>query len=380
MAQMGTVQVSFGGQDFLLPPLATGGSAAEPKLKPLDELLLNWAYGEEGPRQLPAATLLHDEFGVLTTCLQAEHCCFVSDNILHHDRMHESFRLNHGAEASLPEHQAPAGPKAAQAINLMRLPKSLDLFEVYLQRVAASATPETRLAVGFMTRHFTPRLLEIARKYAATVSQSRAYKKARLLMLADFLPQPAAELPLREIQYREKTYLQHYGVFSASHIDYATQFLLEEWQTNTFLQKLTAPANLLDVGCGNGVIGDQLKRQHYPETRLAGTDVSSLAIASARINLDAATDLQWRDDLHHWPPAHFDLIVTNPPFHDGHRNTIDTSLKLFAQAKEKLRPQGDFVVVANRHLNYATHLRKLFGEVLSVAENGKFVIYRASQN
>jgi len=361
---------------FLLSAMATGGSAADPKLKPLDELLLNWAYGEDGPQQLPAATLLHDEFGVLTTCLRAEHRCFVSDNILHHERMHESFRLNHGAAANLPERQEPNGLKVANAINLMRLPKSLDLFEVYLQRVAASATPETQLAVGFMTRHFTPRLLEIASKYAAAVSQSRAYKKARLLMLADFLPQPDSKSLLYEIQYREKTYQQHYGVFSAGHIDYATQFLLDEWQTNLFLQKLTAPANLLDVGCGNGVIGDQLKIQHYPEARLAGTDVSSLAIASARLNLGPEANLQWRADLQHWPSAYFDLIVTNPPFHDGHRNTIDTSLNLFAQAKEKLRPEGAFVVVANRHLNYATHLRKLFGEVLSVAENKKFVIYR----
>ncbi|SEP98674.1 class I SAM-dependent methyltransferase [Neolewinella agarilytica] len=376
MAHPGTVKVSFGGRDFLLNPLATGGSAAEPKLKPLDELLLNWAYGEEGPRQLPTATLLHDEFGVLTTCLKAQNHCFVSDNILHHDRMHECFRLNHGAAATLPEREAPTDPGTAHLINLMRLPKSLDLFEVYLQRVATSATPETRLAVGFMTRHFSPRLLEIAEKYAATVSQSRAFKKARLLVLEDFLPQQTSKLPLREMSYREKIYRQYYGVFSASHIDYATQFLLEEWKTNPFLQKITAPANLLDVGCGNGVIGDQLKRQHYPGTRLAGTDVSSLAIASAGINLDAEADLQWRADLHHWPPAYFDLIVTNPPFHDGHRNTIDTSLELFAQAKEKLKPQGNFVVVANRHLNYATHLRKLFGEVLSVAENKKFVIYR----
>ena len=76
-------------------------------------------------------------------------------------------------------------------------------------------------------------------------------------------------------------------------------------------------------------------------------------------------------------PKRFDLIVTNPPFHDEYQTDISVSLDLFLQATERLSASGYLVVVANRHLNYLTHLRRYFDEVTTVAENEKFIVYRS---
>ena len=57
---------------------------------------------------------------------------------------------------------------------------------------------------------------------------------------------------------------------------------------------------------------------------------------------------------------------------------IEPTIELFKEAKTKLTKRGHFVVVANRHLNYVTHLDRLFEEVIEVADNGKFMVYRCS--
>lgn len=367
--------VHYAGRPYRLPELALGGTAAAPLLKPTDVLLLDWAQ-QQAPG--PALTL-HDHFGTLSLCLEGRERTMASDNALHHERLAFAYRTNFGEDSPMPLSLDLFTPPPTPTLALLHLPKSLDLFAEYLHYVAAAAGPETRLAVAFQTRHFTPRLLEVAATYAGEVDQSRAYKKARLLLLGQLRPPDAAPDRLHTIHYRDRDYQQYRGVFSGHHIDYATQFLLDTWNTHPLLAELPAPERLLDIGCGNGVIADQLRQRHYPAAEVAGTDVSSLAIASARRNLGPTADLRWQSDLTHWPAQHFGLIVTNPPFHDGHRNTIDGSLDLFTAAAQQLAPGGYFVVVANRHLNYATHLQRRFGEVLTVAENQKFVIYRSAE-
>ena len=373
--------VSHNGRRYTFPANALGGTPKEPKLKPADELLLNRAAEQSPDLAAEAITLYHDREGVLCTCARAQTKRFVSNNFLHQQRMLAAYANN--GMASTPEIVDVLEPTAEGTnINLLQVPKSLELFELYLRHVAQTATPDTTLECAFQTRHFTPRLLEIAAKYAASVSQSRAWKKARLLSIAGFFTATPPPVPLVEAEFEGVTYQQYPGVFSANHIDYATQFLLEQWATNGALAELPPPAEILDAGCGNGIIGDYLLGR-YPAARLTAYDVSRVAVASTQLNLDAhgytrrSTVLNAGALAEIESPERYDLIVTNPPFHDEFRTDVSVSTDLFLAAADRLNPGGHLVVVANRHLNYATHLRRYFDEVLVVAENEKFVVYRA---
>jgi 16S rRNA G1207 methylase RsmC len=265
---------------------------------------------------------------------------------------------------------------AERELVLMQVPKSLDLFELYLASATFTAGPGRRIAAAFQTRHFSPKMVEIAEKYAGTVNQSRAYKKARLLILADLKPGKIPEELYRQVAYRETNYYQYYGVFSAKHIDYATQYLLDEFKTNHLLAGISNVAAILDIGSGNGVILDQLGGQ-FAGSRLLATEVSAAAVASTSQNVLKA-EVHLSANLSSIADGTVDLIVTNPPFHDGHKNAIEPTIELFKEAKTKLTERGHFVVVANRHLNYVTHLDRLFEEVIEVADNGKFMVYRCS--
>lgn len=363
----------FQGKAFNFPAAALGGTKDAPRLKPADELLLNW-LGEGGEGKL---AIYHDREGVLSTCCYQRDRHFVSDNIIHNQAALEQLLHVPHADRCLPTVVDPLQPLAAdRSLILMQVPKSPDLFELYLAGIAATAGPDRRVAAAFQTRHFTPKLLEIAERYASDVQQSRAYKKARLLLLNDLNPGKIPEELYHQLKYNGRTYHQYYGVFSAKHVDYATQFLLEEWTTNHLLKDITPPASILDIGCGNGVIIDQLA-QRYPEAQLLGSDVSKAAVSSTAQN-NPYVRVHRSATLSFVAPESIDLVVTNPPFHDGHRNAIGPTLQLFGEAKAKMTDKGHLVIVANRHLNYVTHLDKLFTEVIEVATNKKFVVYRCA--
>ena len=70
----------------------------------------------------------------------------------------------------------------------------------------------------------------------------------------------------------------------------------------------------------------------------------------------------------------FDFVVCNPPFHFEHENNIEVAIDLFVQVRRCLRRDGSFQAVANRHLNYQTHLKRLFGNVRIIGRNRKFEI------
>ncbi len=373
--------VTHNGKKLSFPAKALGGSPKEPKLKPADELLLNWATEQSPNLASESITIYHDREGILCTCVPATKKVFVSNNYLHRQRMLAACERNGTVgilEVGDVLDPAPAGTK----INLLHVPKSIELFELYLQHIAKTSTLQTKLACAFQTRYFSPRMLDVAAKYAASVTQSRAYKKARLLMLDDFFKITPPEFPLIESDFEGVTYLQYPGVFSANHIDYATQFLLSEWATNDALAELPVPGHILDPGCGNGIIGDYLLGR-YPDAQLTAYDISRVATASTKMNLAAhgykerATVLEVGALTEIKNPVCFDLIVTNPPFHDEFQTDISASTDLFLAASDRLNSGGNLVVVANRHLNYATHLRRYFDEVLVVAENEKFIIYRS---
>ena len=374
-------KVSYQGRTYKFPFSALGGTPKEPRLKPADELLLNWA-AEQFPRLgEEEVTVYHDRQGVLCTCVSAVKKHFVSNNLLHEERMLAASVRNEMPPPAAIGDLLGEDTKGTAA-NLLIVPKANDLFELYLRHVAACATPATKLACAFMTRNFSPKMLTIAAKYARTVSQSRAHKKARLLILEDFFCLTPPEISLNEVEFGGAVYQQYPGVFSAGHVDLATRFLLEEWGRNDALYFADAPRRILDVGCGNGIIGDRLLRR-YPKAELTAYDVSRAAVASARLNFgrhgfaDRATVLRASHMKQVPAPERFDLIVTNPPFHDGHKTDISVSIDLFHAASDRLAPGGHLVLVANRHLNYATHLRRYFDEVLTVTENERFVIYRS---
>jgi 16S rRNA (guanine1207-N2)-methyltransferase len=73
----------------------------------------------------------------------------------------------------------------------------------------------------------------------------------------------------------------------------------------------------------------------------------------------------------------FDLILCNPPFHQGHVVGDQIARQLFAQSRQQLRRGGELWIVGNRHLQYHIVLKKIFGNCRQIAANSKFVVLAA---
>lgn len=330
-----------------------------------DELLLRWTETQHGN-----TAIYGDVFGTLAVCLSGLNPI----SVLAARSQQKALMMNALANECLDKLASVAYPldklpTRYQTI-LIRVPKSLDLFELYLQQAAMHLAEGGTVACGFMTKYFTPNLAAIAQKYFDRSEQSPASRKARTLILSS--PKASEYKPLTNTVEAPwgQALKQYFGVFSSGHVDYASQFLIDN---------LTVAPNeqdVLDLASGNGVLAAAALRSN-PRANLCLIDDSWLAVQSSMLNLPAGTRFVWDDNLQQLAADRFDLIITNPPFHFGHETNIEVSLSLFEQTSQLLRTGGRLVIVANRHLNYATHLQRIFRSVSILNENEKFVIYES---
>lgn len=313
--------------------------------------------------------IYNDRFGYLSCHLKA----YDPDTIVHLASQKKAIRQNMernfpGSEPSfrvLTENNSGRSNKLA----LLQIPKSNDLLDLMLFRIHENAADDIRVACGFMTRHFTPTWLEIAGQYFDEVAQSKAWKKSRLLLLSGKKKNAAKKLFIHENSFKDLNIRQYSGVFSKEKIDMATSFLLENFQVHE------TEKNILDWGCGNGIIGLFIQKKFGPK-KMVFMDDSILAVESVRLN-DPTADVRWEDNLQSFQTETFDLIVTNPPFHFEYETDISMTLSFFEETTRCLSHDGRLLVVANKHVNYQTHLRRLFQTVDIVKENQKFVIYES---
>ncbi|HUJ45067.1 MAG TPA: 50S ribosomal protein L3 N(5)-glutamine methyltransferase [Opitutaceae bacterium] len=123
-----------------------------------------------------------------------------------------------------------------------------------------------------------------------------------------------------------------------------------------------------DVGTGSGCLAILLAHR-FPRARVDAIDHSAAALAVARINVArhglARRVVLYRSDVFRTvPPAHYDLIVSNPPYEpsalmktlppefrkepraalDGGRDGLDVIRQLVAQAGARLAARGHLLI------------------------------------
>lgn len=164
--------------------------------------------------------------------------------------------------------------------------------------------------------------------------------------------------------------MNHSNLFSREKLDIGTRFFLEHIPRGSY-------KTILDLGCANGIIGIKAKMLN-PEAKIHFSDESAMAIQSAKTNYenhfkDEAAYF-WTNCFEGQPKNFLDLVLCNPPFHQG--NTIGDFIawQMFQDAYDSLKPGGILRVIGNSHLGYQVKLKKLFGNSQIIATNNKFII------
>jgi 16S rRNA G1207 methylase RsmC len=329
---------------------------------------------EEIEAESKTVAISNDRFGFLTTTLQSLNPFVVIDRKSQQKAIEQNLTRN-SQDWDEGRWISPLEPLPNKVdIGIINVPKTMDLFRLYLSQISDALAEDGVVYCAFMTKYFSPQMLSIADEFFEESDQGLAKKKSRILTLKGkknpVIDSHIIEIPFSFGEGQEENLKQYPGVFSGDHIDYATQFLIEH------LEISDNDTKVLDMGAGNGVIARAIQLKN-PEAEIYITDDSRLAIESSKLNLDSEkTHFHWNDTLDDLEKASFDLVVSNPPFHFGHETNIEVSTGLFAEVAEVLKPSGRFICVANQHLNYKTHLNELFSKGEVLANSKKFILYK----
>ena len=254
-------------------------------------------------------------------------------------------------------------------VSIIKIPKSMDLFKMQLFQLSKSLNKDSIVLASFMTKYFSPQMLSIANDFFEEVKQSKAWKKARVLLLKN-KKQEKEILILNSIKFQDLNFQQYYGVFSAKNIDYASQFFIQHLKIKNSDQRV------LDLASGNGVLSKAIQLRN-PNCEIHLMDDSFLAVESSKLNLNGENvTYHFNDSMELFKDDYFDLVISNPPFHFEHETNIEVAIRLFHDVKRCLKSEGRFELVASQHLNFKTHLIKIFKNVLIISENNKFIIYQ----
>ncbi len=208
-----------------------------------------------------------------------------------------------------------------------------------------------------------------------------AYKKGHRLLR---VPRPATLPPLDEplsgeqaITLRGQPFILTLrpGVFAGGGLDPATALLAE-------VLEVGQRQRVLDLGCGSGVLG-MLAARLAPSSHVTLVEASAAALLTAQENCrrNGLEQLQVlaSDGVAAVRAEQFDLVLCNPPFHQGHNQTSATALRFIREAREVLAPHGRLYLVANRFLPYEPAIQAAFGTVTRVREDARYKVLRAER-
>lgn len=365
-----------------------------------------------------------DPDGVLTDAVLTHMGTYQSVNlyVASRDRYQAAYALLAAAERGLQERVIVAGvdgplylpdffdehPVEADFV-LTHLPKSLEELE-YLARSVAGKLSRRRMLAGEIptmtfigggnTKHMTRRQNEVLAGVARSVHATRGSGKFRCLVAKHPAEQVRRYRPPRT-ETEAGTIWGIGGVFGGASEDHGGRMLtgaairlLRGWVTGDDADASPpAPLHVLDLGCGNGQVSlgvlhalrDHLGSPENPALHVTATDVAADAVVSAQRTLkpyDAHATVTWGDAAKALPGESVDVVLLNPPFHEG--AAVDASLadNLVAAAARVLRPGGVLLLVHNSHLRYRPLVGRTFGgpsALTEVARDRRFTVLRAQK-
>lgn len=275
---------------------------------------------------------------------------------------------------------------------LLQLPRGLDALDEIAWSIARWAAPDVRVFAGGRVKHMTLAQNEVLGRYFGEVRAGRAHRKSRIITasapreLADAgsAPYPTwgedSELPF--------ALAAHGATFGGPTLDHGSRLLLSTLRDTNKGDAQSAPARVVDLGCGNGSLAVGAATA-WPEARVIATDQSAAAVAATEATAERAGVLSARghetpgvtvfraDATEAVPDGWADLIILNPPFHTGSTVHAGVAHRLIRACRRALTPGGELRVVFNSHLRYRPLIEREIGPVAQQARDRTFTVLSA---
>jgi 16S rRNA (guanine1207-N2)-methyltransferase len=378
------------GHDLAVDFWPTGSGGGLQAWDAADEYMLR-RVAEQPPAPGARIVLVDDRWGALGTALSRWRPESWGDSHLGRLALAANLERNGRAPDTVPFVPADTTPVGPFDLALVRLPKDLVCLDDTLRRLRGVMAPGALVLAGGMIKHTPTRAWRLLEQIVGATATTPGWKKARLGLArceAPALPPvplfAAYRLPEYDLEIRGAP-----GVFGGGRLDGGAALLLRHLPAAGAALDAAdldaADLDAADLGCGDGVLALALARR-CPAARVLGVDESYRAVACARANLarNSTTDadaarvrLSVGDGLADVAPASLDLVLCNPPFHQGFAVADTAAERMFAQARAALKPGGRLLAVGNRHLGHHAKIERLFGHHELVDGDGRFVVVSA---
>ena len=166
------------------------------------------------------------------------------------------------------------------------------------------------------------------------------------------------------------------GVFSKNELDKGSELLIKE------LLPINLGENILDIGCGIGVIGLTLA-YFTPSLQVCLSDVNTRALSLCSANANSlklsqrVTILQ--SDIYEKIEGKYSSIVSNPPIRAGKKVTYE----IYRGALDHLVDSGSLYIVIRKNqgaLSVKSYLEELFGNVALLAREKGYYVLKATKS
>lgn len=176
-----------------------------------------------------------------------------------------------------------------------------------------------------------------------------------------------------EVRGRVYRFVSKPGVFSWDKLDAGTRVLIET-------MKIRPGDTALDLGCGYGIIGlIAAEKAHQGRVYLADSSVVAVEASRRTLALGGVTNAEayLSDGAAAVRDVRFDVVVTNPPFHQERQTNYDVTHQFIRDAASVLQRRGRLYVVANRFIRYEGQMSEHFHEVSVAYEDNLYRVLLA---
>lgn len=305
----------------------------------------------------------------------------VDNNVVALEASRRTLALNHIGNAEVRVSDcASAVRDVAFDVLLTHLPRGRETAHQFIADAAAVLKPGGRLYLAGHNAAGIKPFIAYAKEILGN-AETLTYKKGCRVALCNknertTIPQ-TDYYRWREFdaQVGEQTYrfVSKPGVFSWDRLDAGTRTLLETI-------KIRPNDTVLDIGCGYGIIGTiaaQKARQVYM------VDSDSIAVEAARrtlaLNRITHAHVLVSDGTEAVRDVCFDLVISNPPFHQGRQTDYNVAHQFIREAAAILNPRGRLYLVANRFIRYEHQMEACFNDVQIAHEDNLFRVLLAQR-
>ncbi len=372
-------QATLGNKSFLLARFPLGQKTRSLQAwDSADEYLTT--YVEQEFPEAKNIVIYNDSFGALNCYFHNKVLSSVSDSYIAHQATLYNLEKNNLVDGQVNQSDCLSQIPKETDLVILKVPKNTGLLTHQLALLSQAVSPGTPIIAAGKTKDIHNSTSAAFEKVIGPTKTSLAIKKSRLVISRLEKKPSASPYPIswpldnKESQQYNFTISNHASVFSRDSLDIGARFFMN------FLPQSKKVKHIIDLGCGNGVIGLMVLAK-CPNAQLTFVDESHMAVQSANLNiqqnlsskLSQCTFMQ-NDCLTNFTANSQDIVLSNPPFHQEQAVTDHIAWQMFVDARRVLKTGGELRIIGNRHLDYHGKLERIFGNCKLLGSNKKFVV------